>query len=994
MVVYIKDSFKMNFNLKTCLLICLFAAFFVQRTTAADPPFLKYRSDPWVLEKLGSLSLEEKIAQLMMITVYPEQNDASKLKTLGLIGKYKPGGILVMQGSPLKTAQWINEFQLQSKIPLLVAIDGEWGASMRIDNITSFPYAQAIGAVQDSTYIYQMGRDIAAQLKLLGIHMNFGPDADINTNPNNPVINFRSYGEDKLNVAQKAWWVASGMQDSGIIPVAKHFPGHGDTDTDSHKTLPYLSHSKTRMDTLETFPFRYLADKGISGIMSAHLNVPSLDVSETPSSLSKKIVTDYLKVAIGFRGFVVTDAINMKGVRTEKGNTEVEALKAGNDIIEFVPDLGSAIDSVKQAIINNEISELDIYEKCRTMLALKRWVKLNEYKPTDLKNLTQNLNSPLFEVTNRKLVKGSLTVLKNNKNILPVEHLDSLKVASIMIGDDQYSNFQKMLENYTQTDHYYLSKNATDQEWTELRSKLKNYDLIIGGIDGINIYPSGKYGISAIQQKAVSDMVKENNSVFVFFGNAYALKYFDNIHLADGLIVAYQNNKLTQELAAQLIFGAFDTTGKLPVTVDSRFKLKSGITVVKNRGFAYTIPEEVGINSLLLNHKIDSIAQLGIDRKAYPGCQVLVAKDGNVIFHKTYGFHTYENVNPVKEDDLYDWASLTKVTGPLAAIMKLVDEKKMDVNMPFSQYFSAFKNSNKEFLRLKDILTHQAGLTPFIPFWQMALIDNDRLDPKVFIDHPTNDFNVRVSSHLYMNKAFRAVMYDTIRNSKLRPGKKYVYSDLAFLLFPEVITNLTGIQYENYLKQIFYRPLGAYNITFNPYLNYPLNRIVPTEDDELFRHETMLGFVHDEGAAMLGGISGNAGLFGTTTDLAKIFQMYLQKGYFAGNRYISEKTITEFTRIQFPENKNRRGLGFDKPYIDNEKNFLKDAYPAPGSSKNSFGHTGFTGTLAWADPDNGLLFVFMSNRVYPTRENETIYALNIRTAMHQSIYDCIKTGLK
>ncbi len=981
----------MKSRIKIFPILFLFTVLFFQKIYATDPPFLKFRSDPWVIEQLENMSLEEKIAQLMVITVYPRQNDVSKQKVLELIKKYKPGGILVMQGTPVKTASWINAFQQQSKIPLLVAIDGEWGLAMRIDSVMSFPYAQAIGAVQDSTYIYQMGRDIATQLKLMGIQMNFGPDADINTNPANPVINFRSFGENKENVAQKAWWVAKGMQDLGIIPVAKHFPGHGDTDTDSHKTLPYLKHSKKRMDTLETFPFRYLADKGICGIMSAHLNVPSLDNSETPSSLSKKIITDYLKGEIGFKGVVVTDAINMKGVRTKKGNTEAEALKAGNDIIEFVPDLGKAIESVKKSIINNEISELEIYEKCRTVLALKRWVKLNEYRPTSTLNLTQRLNSSYFEVTNRKLIKGSLTVLKN-ENILPVEHLDSFKIASLMIGGDQISPFQKMLEKYTQMDHFCLPKNATEQEWANLRVKLNNYNLIIAGIEGINLYPSGRYGITEIQQKAVSDIVQEYHSVFAFFGNVYALKYFDNIHHANGLIAAYQNNKLTQELVAQLIFGAFKASGKLPVTVDKRFRLNDGIRIDNNSSFSYTIPEETGISSTLLNHKIDSIAMYGIERQAYPGCQVLIAKDGNVIFHKCYGFHTYDSIAPVKEDDLYDWASITKVTGALPAIMRLVDEKKINVNMPLSHYWPDFKNTNKEFLSLREILAHQAGLVAYIPYWQMALKNNGELDPNVFKDHPTRKFNVRVSTNLYMNKDFRKVMYDTIRESKLLPRKKYVYSGLSFMLYPQIITNLTGVNYDDYLKQTFYHPLGAYTVTFNPYKVFPLDRIIPTEVDELFRHETMHGFVHDEGAAMMGGISGNAGLFGTTDDLAKIFQMYLQKGYFAGRRYISQKTINEFIRIQYPENKNRRGLGFDKPYIDNNKNTLEESYPATSASKNSFGHSGFTGTFVWADPDNGLLFVFMSNRVYPTRENLNLYELNIRTAMHQSIYDCIEKG--
>lgn len=983
----------MKLNIKILLVFSTFLIYFSSKIYAGEPPFLKFRSDPWVIEQLEKLTLEEKIAQLMMVTAYPKQDENSKARIEELIRTYKPGGVLVMQGSPVKTASWINDFQKQSTLPLLIAIDGEWGPAMRIDSVMSFPYAQAVGAVKDSTFIYQMGHDIGSQLKLMGIHMNFAPDADINTNPANPVINFRSYGEDKLNVAEKAWWVAKGMQDEGVIPVAKHFPGHGDTDTDSHKTLPYLSHSKARMDSIESFTFRYLAEKGISGIMSAHLNVPSLDASETPSSLSKKIITDYLKEEIGFKGFVVTDAINMKGVRTEKGNTEVEALKAGNDIIEFVPDINKAIQLVKNAIINNEISELDIYEKCRTVLALKRWVNLNQYQPAPLKNLTEKLNSPYFEVTNRKLIKGSLTVLKND-NILPVEHLDSFKIASVMIGGDQLSPFQKMLEKYGSVDHFFLPDNATEPDLAKLRVKLDDYNLVIAGIEGINLYPSGKYRTTEIQRRAVEEIIQENHTVFAFFGNAYALKFFENIHHANGLILAYQNSPLTQELAAQLIFGAFDASGKLPVSVDKRFKLNDGFQVKKNKTFAYTIPEEMGVNSKLLKHKIDSLAWLGVNNEAYPGCQVLFSIKGNVIFHECYGYLTYDKTEKVVPEDLYDFASITKVTGPLPAIMKLVDEKKMNLDMPLSRYWPDFKKTNKEFLSLREILAHQARLEAYIVYWNKALKKDGTLDTLIFKNHPTDKFNVRVSENLYMNMDFRKVMYDTIRNSKLLPSKKYVYSGLSFFLYPQIITDITGVPFEDYVKQNFYHPLGAYTLTYNPYKYFPISRIVPTENDTLFRHETPRGFVHDEGAAMMGGISGNAGLFGTTNDLAKLFQMYLQKGYFGGRRYISEATLNEFIKIQFPENNNRRGLGFDKPLINNYRNSLKNSYPATSASKNSFGHSGFTGTFVWADPDNELLYVFMSNRVYPTRENTMLYELNIRTAMHQMMYDCINAGLK
>ncbi len=973
---------------KQILVILLLLAVNVLQAENSDPPFLYYLNDGWVNHQLQDMPLEEKIAQLMMITAYPEQDEQSKEKVIELIKKYQPGGILVMQGHPVKTTRWINEFQENSKVPLLVAVDGEWGLPMRIDSTAVYPVAQALGAVQDSTYIYQMGRDIGNQMKQMGIHINFAPVADVNTNPENPVINFRSFGEDKLNVAEKTWHLARGMQDAGVIPVAKHFPGHGDTQTDSHLTLPLVPHSKERIDSVESFPFRYLAEKGISGIMTAHLNVPALDDTGIPSSLSKNIVTGYLKNEIGFHGLVITDAINMRGVRTQNGNTEVQALKAGNDMVEFVPDLEKAIQSVKAAVEAGEIPISEINDKCRKVMALKRWENLNIYKPTDIKNLTRQLNSPYYEVTNRKLIKGSFTVLENNKT-LPVQHLDSFKIASVMIGADTISPFQEMLSKYTLVDHYFLSKKAQATDVVKLRRILDNYNLVIAGIDGINRFPSGKYGTVEIQREAVSEIIQENKTVAVFFGNAYALKYFENIQHADGLILTYQNSDLIQQLAAQLVFGAIGANGKLPVTVDSRFKLNDGIEVKENSCLSYTIPEELGVHSEELTQRIDSIAQLGVDSAAYPGCQVLVAKDGMVIFHKCYGYHTYSKERKVESGNLYDWASLTKVTGPLPALMKLVDEAKINLDAPFSKYWPGFKGTNKEYITVREVLAHQARLPAWISYWNMATDNKGKLKKTVFRHQPSQKYNIRISDHLFMNEDFKKLMFDTINHSKLLPRKKYLYSGLSFYLYPDIISHLTGESYEKYLAENFYHPLGAYTISYNPYKLFPLKNIIPTETDDFFRNEKLQGFVHDEGAAMMGGISGNAGLFGTTNDLAKLFQMYLQKGFYGGNRYISEKTMNEFIEIQYPKNENRRGLGFDKPLIDNYKNKLKDAYPAVSSSKNSFGHSGFTGTFAWADPDNGLLFIFMSNRVYPTRNNSKLYDLNIRTAMHQAIYDCL-----
>ncbi|MCK3685989.1 glycoside hydrolase family 3 N-terminal domain-containing protein [Maribellus sp. YY47] len=972
---------------KKYFLLLLLCNFLASGIYASDPPFSVFKNDPWVNEQMSRLSLDEKIAQTMMITAYPKQNEASKAAVIDKIRTYKPGGVLVMQGTPVKTASWINQFQAVSETPLLIAVDGEWGPAMRIDSTVQYPYAQSLGAIQDTSLIYQMGREFGEQLKLLGIQMNFGPVADINTNPSNPVINFRSFGENKQNVAEKAWMVSKGMQDAGVIPVAKHFPGHGDTQTDSHVTLPLVPHSKARLDSIESYSFRYLSKKGISGIMTAHLSVPALDPSGKTSSLSKKVVTDYLKNEMGYRGFIVTDAIGMKGVRAEPGRAEVEALIAGNDMVEFVPDLETAISAVKEAISKKEITEAAIEEKCRTILAIKRWAGLQKYQPAELKDLTRKLNAPKFGVTQRKLIKASLTVLANQK-ILPVQNLENEKIASVSLGSSSKTAFQTMLDNYTQIDHFVLPKNASEKEWLQLRNKLSNYSLVITAIEGIHKYPAENYGVSAIQQKATEDLVADKRSVIVFFGNAYALKHFSNIHHTKGLILAYQGTDLARELSAQLVFGAYGANGKLPVSVDQRFQVNDGISLKGNQTFSYTIPEEVGMSAEKLA-LIDTIAQMGVDEKAYPGCQVLVAKDGNVIYHKCFGFLTYDNELPVEKNNVYDWASLTKVTGPLPALMKLVDDKKFNLDDKFSKYWPDFIGSNKENLIIRDILAHQARLAPYISFWMNTVDKEGNLDANVFRHEPSDEFTVRVSEKLYMNPNYLTQMMDTIRNSKLLPRKQYTYSGLSFFIFPSIIEKLTGQSYENYIKNTFYKPLGAYTITYNAYEHFPMQQIVPTENDDLFRKEKICGFAHDEGAAMMNGISGNAGLFGTANDLAKLFQMYLQKGYFGGRRYITEETVNEFTRIQFPESRNRRGLGFDKPLINNYKKDLLDAFPAVSADQSSYGHGGFTGTFAWADPKNGILFIFMSNRVYPTRENNRLYQLNIRTEIHQAIYNSI-----
>lgn len=973
--------------------IFLFFIHIFHSAAKENPAFLKSSDTFWVDSLMSKLTLDQKIGQLFMVQAYSNEKNGQTETILKQIEKFEVGGIIFMQGGPVAQAKISNRFQLASNIPLLVAIDAETGLGFRLDSTINYPVQMALGAMKSDSLIYQMGYEIGKQCRLTGIHMNMAPVSDINTNPDNPVINFRSFGEDKQKVAQRSWLYAQGMQDAGIIAVAKHFPGHGDTHVDSHLGLPVISKTKLELDSTELYPFSYLIKKGIAAVMTAHLQVSTLESNaKLPATLSAKIINTKLKGEMGFNGLIITDAMNMKGVSNMYSSAEssVKALKAGNDMIEIVPRLDKAIEAVKKAVQSGELTTAEIDAKCRKILLVKKWLGLDKQKLVATENLVQELNRNSYKLTKRKLIEQSLTVLKNDQNKVPLLELGNLKTASLVIGADSVGPFQKMLSNYAEIDHFTLGSSATDEAIDNILNQLKPYKQLIVGIQGMKLYPTRQFGITSQQLKAVEKLDKKQ-AIAVFFGNPYALNTFQTITDFSTLILTYYDDKEVQELAAQLIYGATEASGKIPVTISNLFPVNSGIETKSLNRLKFTIPEEAGINSGYLRAKIDSLALLGINQKAFPGCQVLVAKDGKVIFNNSYGYFTYEKEQAVTPESIFDLASVTKITTALPAIMKLYDEKSIQLDTPFSTYFAEFKKSNKAELTLRDILTHQARLQSGLPFWlepgKPALLRKD-----MFQDQPSEKYTIRVANHLYARNDFREVMIADIIKSPLRTVKEYNYSDLGFCLFPTMIERLTKLSFQEYLNQEFFKPMGATSLTFNPYERFPLSQIVPTENDEKFRKEQIQGFVHDEAAALMGGVSGNAGLFGNTTDLAKMMQMYLQNGYYGGKQYIQPGTVNEFTKVQFPSSSNKRALGFDKPNPGTSGK--KNKFPAADASPLSFGHTGFTGIFAWADPQNQTVFIFLSNRVYPTRRNTTIYNLNIRTEMQQVIYDALKRGLK
>jgi beta-N-acetylhexosaminidase len=959
---------------------------------AVDPPFL-LDSSLWADSIISKMTLDEKIGQLIMVTAKPWLGQEQKQFILEQIEKNKIGGVLFLKSSPCELANLANEYQKVSSIPLFIALDAENGLSFRMDSVVSYPNLIALGALQNDSMIYRMGREIGQQCKLLGINLDFAPVGDINSNPQNPVINYRSFGENVQRVAQKSCLLASGLQDEKILVTLKHFPGHGNTSTDSHFTLPKIDRNYQQLDSIDFVPFKMCIENGINGIMSAHIQLPAIEKTNRPATLSKKFMSDILKDSLHFKGLVFSDGMNMKGVTMyfSEGNAAVEAFRAGVDVIEFVLNPEKVVRAVKKAIENGYLSEKEITEKCRKVLLAKSWTGLDHYQPAEIVGLNMLLKKPAYQLTSRLITEKSLTVIRNADSILPLQRLDTLKIASFSIGSGETTSFQKGLERYISIDHFNISADATPMELAKVLNDLNNYNLVIAGIHGTKLLPLKRYSVTDIQLLAVEKLCALNNVVLTFFSNPYSLGLYTGIENSRAIIITNGETENSQDLASQLIFGATGTNATLPVTISEKYRAGFGIELKESHRLKYTLPEEVDIESGILKKTIDSLVNSGLREKMFSGCQVLVAKNGKVIFHETYGFLMYDSLEPVRKETLYDWASVTKIAGPMPLLMKLYQDSAINLDAPFSNYWLPFKKSNKEKITLREILAHQARLKAGILFHEKLMKENSKDGSTVFSENPSDDFPVRISSKLYVRKDCRLRMFDEIRDSGLLKEKKYTYSDLGFYLFPDLITRLTGVGYEKNLYQNFLYPLGATTATYNPYNHFPLTQIAPTERDDLFRKELLRGFVHDEGAALLGGVSGNAGLFGTASDLAKIMQFYLQKGQYGDFRFLSEETVNEFTRVQFPENGNRRGLGFDKPYLYNQVRSSNDAYPAPGVSSQSFGHSGFTGVFTWADPVGGMLFVFLTNRVYPTRENTKLIDSNFRPRLFQSILNCEKT---
>lgn len=940
------------------------------------PPYMRVES-PWADSLIQTMTLDEKIGQLFMVAANGKHTDEEDyLKVDRLIETYGLGGLIYFQSSPNDHNVLVNRFQSKSKIPLMNGIDGEWGLAMRIDSLDAYPWNMTLGAIQNDSLLYEMGVAIANECKTMGIHFNFTPVVDVNSNPLNPIINARSYGEDPTNVSQKALALMYGMQDSGVLACAKHFPGHGDTDSDSHKTLPVIHHSKTRIDTVDLVPFKKLVDAGVASVMVAHLNIPSLDsTSNRASTLSPYVVDTMLQKELGFSGLIFTDALNMKGVSDyyESGFLEVEAINAGNDVMLFPEDIPAAFKAIHQAIEDGSLTVHRINKSCHKILKAKEWLGLTSSSILDTVNVAKRAQNDKTNYLKHRLESSAITLLKNRENHLPFIDLKNQKIAVLPMGESDSDSFVRQLKRY-----------ANVHRFDAAIDEASDFDQLIISIHKSDTSPWKSYEITESEKEMIRIFSSETSVSFVVFANPYSLINADYLTPVKSIVMAYQNSKSMQSLAAQSIFGGLSVDGKLPVSFSDEYKAGFGLKLNSIKRLKYSLPEEVGMNSDTLS-LIDSLVNDAIKMKATPGCQVIVAKEGKVIYHKSFGFHTYDSLKVVDEFDVYDIASITKIASTLPIIMQNVDAGNFNVDVKIRKYMSIEDTCSKARLTSRNMLSHHARLWPWIPFYRETLNENGSLNSEIYSDRQEGVFKVKVAENVFMNEAYLDTIMDRVIHSKMREEKGYKYSDLPYYILKEIIENQEGESLKDLVQDRIYEDLGANLTTYQPLEKFDRQKIVPTENDTYFRHQLLQGYVHDPGAAMQDGIGGHAGLFSNANDMAKLMQMYLNGGVYAGKRYIKEKTLDEFTSCQYCRKNNRRGIGFDKPVIDdNDGPSSKQASPA------SYGHTGFTGTIVWADPEHDLIYVFLSNRIHPSAENFLLVKENFRTRIQDVIYKAIE----
>ncbi len=941
----------------------------------------------WADSVFKTLSHEEQIAQLMVVRLSTINSQTKEVtffddQVSKLVKQYNIGGVCLFQGSPVKQATVLNSLQALAKTPILMCIDAEWGVGMRMtDSVLSLPKQMMLGALKDETIIYRYGQIVAEQCKRIGIQVNYAPVVDVNNNPNNPVINDRSFGEDKYKVARFGIQYMKGMQDLGVMACAKHFPGHGDVAVDSHLDLPVINKTMAQLDSLELYPFQQIFNAGISSVMVAHLYIPSID--NTPNratSLSPKNINGLMRNELGYQGLTFTDALEMQGVKKyfPDGEASVQSIIAGNDMLCLPGDVPQSIAKIKEAVAAKKISWADIEMHCKKVLMAKYQYGLAALEPINTANLTSDLNSKV-PAMRRVVAENAITLLaKENAAFFPLAIEKNNKpgqVAYVTIGANNENAITRRMAKDYNAKIFYFEYSKKDSDVLILLNQLKNYQKIVIGLHNLTRAPANNFGLSAAAVSLVNRLQQKNNAITLLFGNAYAAKNWCN---AANMVVCFEDDSIIQHTAIDMLQGKLPYRGTLPVTVCDNFKYGYGLNTI-----AYSpLPQSsaTGFNVIKLN-TIDSIANDAIEKNAIPGCVVLVAKNGTIAYQKAFGVYSIENLKPVSIESVYDLASVTKICATTLAVMKLYEEGKLDLKKNLGSYLASVKGSNKENLIIEKILLHQAGLVAYIPFYKETLDTTGAPLKTVYTPGITDSFSTRVANKMYMRNAWKDTIYNRILQSPLGATDKYIYSDNDFIFLGKIVEAISGYTLDEYVRRTFYAPMSLSSIGFKPTQRLDTSCIIPTENEKQFRQQLLRGDVHDPGAAMFGGVAGHAGLFSDAYDLAGIMQMLLNGGTYNSKQYLQKETIDLFT--SYHSTISRRGYGFDKPEKNNTT--LAEPYPALSASAKTFGHTGFTGTCVWADPASNVVFIFLSNRVNAP-DPGLFLKMNVRTKIYETIY--------
>jgi beta-glucosidase-like glycosyl hydrolase/CubicO group peptidase (beta-lactamase class C family) len=937
------------------------------------------KPDP-TMSIVDNMTLEEKIAQLIIIRVSSTENEQYNKELIEKIARIQPGGVCFFKGNPTKQALLTNRMQAVSKIPMFISIDGEWGPAMRLDSCVAFPRQMTLGALSEAndSLIYQMGLEVAEQCKAVGVNLNFAPCVDINNNSRNPVINSRSFGENRDKVSRKAALYMHGMQDGGIATSIKHFPGHGDTETDSHVGLPTIRKNRIDLDEMELYPYRYLINENPDMVMVGHLNIPALDPEpHSVSSMSYTIVSDLLKKEMGYNGLIITDGMEMKGVRNQnqfEGDVEIRALLAGVDILLLPGETDSVIAAIKRAVEQDIIPEELINERCMRVIQFKESRGILGFKPTNIADVKAKMNSAKAVWLNRQLEEKALTLLKNDDNVLPLNAKTAENTAFLCVDRKKYQNEYEQIVGECHLPFYYIDKKISAKEQTNIMSKLASYDQVIVAFGGSNQLGGSGYGIDMSSVRLLNRLAKEKSVILLHLGNPYALNSFDSLNSYRAIICAYQFSPTTVAAAINACFGKTAFEGTLPVSIND-YPAGSGILPSVTTENISALPDNI-------TQEIDRILKNGITDHIYPGCAVIALHHGQPVYQKVFGYLDYNRQDKVTHQTLYDVASITKVAATTLAVMKLYDNHEIQLSDKIGKYLPYLAGTDKASLTLEELLTHTSGMPSFIPFYK-SIMGNERY----LRGYKTENYNIPVADHLYLRKDYPDTIRYKIAHCKLKE-KKYEYSDLNFFLLKDMVETITMQPMEEFLAVNFYQPMGLSHTTFRPLAHgFPHNEIAPTEEDKLFRKQLVHGYVHDQTAALMNGNAGNAGLFTTAEELAAIFLMIQNGGILNAQRYLSEATVEEFTKMHSLHGCHVRGLGFHTPKAPGESSIV----PAAADTQ-IFGHQGFTGTVVWCDPKEELIFVFLSNRVCPDAEPNKLAKSGIRLKVHELIYKGI--GIK